>query len=151
MFQNVNNLVDRDVYCEQLVWADVKIAHEKGSRTDTENYRPVRILPNISKIYEGCLFKQLTSYFEDHFSKYQCGFKDSYMKANPGKYHLLLSATEETNTLNIEDVCINSSKCEKLLGVNIDSNLTFQTHVESLCKKVSQKIGHLIWIKENIS
>ena len=37
-------------------------------------------------------------------------FKENYMKANPGKYHLLLSATEETNTLNIEDVCINSSK-----------------------------------------
>ena len=60
-------------------------------------------------------------------------FKDNYMKASPGKYHLLLSATEEANTLNIEDVCINSSKCEKLLGVNIDSNLTLQTHVESLC------------------
>ena len=29
------------------------------------------------------------------------------MKANPGKYHQLLSATEETNTLNIENVCIN--------------------------------------------
>ena len=34
-------------------------------------------------------------------------FKDNYMKANRGKYHLLLSATEETNTLNIEDICIN--------------------------------------------
>ena len=71
-------------------------------------------------------------------------FKDSYMKPNPGKYHLLLSATEETNTLNIEDVFINSSKCEKLLGVNIDSNLTFETHVESLCKKASQKLNALL-------
>ena len=66
-------------------------------------------------------------------------FKDNYMKANPGKYHLLLSATEETNTLNIEDVCIKSSKCEKLLGVNIDSNLTFETHVQS-CKKSESEI-----------
>ena len=62
-------------------------------------------------------------------------FEDTYMKANPEKYHLLLSTTEETNTLNIEDVCLNSSKCEKLLGVNIDSNLTFETHIESLAKK----------------
>ena len=68
-------------------------------------------------------------------------FKDVYMKASPGKYHLLLSATEETNKLNIEDVCINSSKCEKLLGVNNDRNLTFETHVDSLCKKASQKFN----------
>ena len=39
-------------------------------------------------------------------------FNNNYMKANPVKYHLLLSATEEANTLNIEDVCKNSSKCE---------------------------------------
>ena len=68
-------------------------------------------------------------------------FKDNYMKANPGKYHLLLSATEEANTLNIEDVCINSNKYEKLLGVNIGSNLTFENHVESLWKKASQKLN----------
>ena len=65
------------------------------------------------------------------------------MKANLGKYHLLLRATKETNTLNIEDVCINS-KCEKLLGVNIDTNLTFETHVQSLCKKASQKLNALL-------
>ena len=290
IFENVNNMIDTDIYPEQLKWADVKPAHKKGSRTDKENFRPVSILPNISKIYERCLFKQLTNYFEDLFSKYLCEFrksfsvancllpmikkwresldqggaygalltdlskafdclshdlliaklhaygldikslrlmysyltnrkqrvkindtysswseilfgvpqgsilgpllfnificdvfrfipyfditnyahdntpysannnivdvlnnlklqanildkwfKDNYMKANPGKYHLLLSATEETNTLNIEDICINGSKCEKLLGINIDSNLTFETHVESLCKKASQK------------
>ena len=71
-------------------------------------------------------------------------FKDNYMKANPEKHHLLLSATKESNTVNIEDICINSSKCGKLLGVNIDSNLTFETHVQSLCKKASQKLNALL-------
>ena len=73
------------------------------------------------------------------------------MKANPGKYHLLLSATEETNTLNIEEVCIKSSKCEKLLGVNVDNNLTFETHVESLCKKASQKLNTLLRVTRSIN
>ena len=66
----------------KLKWADVKPAHKKGSRTDKENYRPVSILPNVSKIYERCLFKQLTNYFEDLFSKYQCGFRKGFSVAN---------------------------------------------------------------------
>ena len=64
-----------DVYLEQLKWADIKPARKKGSRTDKENYRPISILPNISKIYERCLFKRLANYFEDYFYKYQCGFR----------------------------------------------------------------------------
>ena len=42
------------------IWADVKPTHKKGSRTDKENYRPISILRNISKIYERCVFNQLT-------------------------------------------------------------------------------------------
>ena len=75
-------MIDTDIYPEQLKWADVKPAHKKGSRTDKENFRPVSILPNISKIYERCLFKQLTNYFEDLFSKYQCGFRKGFSAAN---------------------------------------------------------------------
>ena len=48
---------------------------KKGDKTATTNYRPVSILPNISKIYEHCLFKQMTLYFENILSKYQCGFR----------------------------------------------------------------------------
>ena len=75
-------MIDTDIYPEQLKWAVVKPAHKKGSRTDKENFRPVSILPNISKIYERCLFKQLTNYFEDLFSKYQCGFRKGFSVAN---------------------------------------------------------------------
>ena len=65
-------MIDTDVYPEQSKWADV----------DRENQRPISILPNISKIYERCLFKQLTNYFEDYFSKYQCGFRKGFSAAN---------------------------------------------------------------------
>ena len=43
-----------------------------------ENYRPISILPNVSKIYERCLYDQIATYFEHIFSRYQCGFRKGY-------------------------------------------------------------------------
>ena len=69
-------------------------------------------------------------------------FQDNYLKANPGKYHVLLSETYETQ-LTVKNVPITSSCCEKLLGIKLDHKLSFEPHVESLCKKVSQKLNAL--------
>ena len=63
------------------------------------------------------------------------------MKANPGKYHLLLSGSASSK-IAIGNKTISSSKCEKLLGIKID-NLNFKEHIESLCKRVSQKLKAL--------
>ena len=59
------------------------------------------------------------------------------MQANPDKYHFLLTGKNEL-TLNRNHTQIKSSKEEKLLGIFIDNKLTFQTHVNNLCNKVSQ-------------
>ena len=61
------------------------------------------------------------------------------MKANPGKYHLLLSGNDSSK-IKIGDKTICSSKCEKLLGMKIDNNLNFKEHIEPLRKKASQKM-----------
>ena len=58
-------------------------------------------------------------------------FKDYSMKANPGKYHLLLSGNDSSKISNGNET-ISSSKCEKLLGIKIDSHLNFKEHIESL-------------------
>ena len=65
-----------------LKWVDVKSVFKKNSRTDKENYRPVSILPNISKIYERCLYKQLYDYFDVIFSRNQCGFRKGFSVVN---------------------------------------------------------------------
>ena len=39
--------------------ASVTPVHKKGSRYDKGNYRPVNILPNVSKVFERCLHKQI--------------------------------------------------------------------------------------------
>ena len=58
------------------------------------------------------------------------------------KYHALLSETSETQLI-VKNVPIASSCCEKLLGIKIDHKLSFEPHVESLCKKASQKLNAL--------
>ena len=64
------------------------------------------------------------------------------MKANPDKYHLLFSGNDSSKII-IGNETISSSKCKKLLGIKIDSNLNFKEHIESLCKKSSQKVNAL--------
>ena len=67
---------------------------------------------------------------------------DDRMKANPGKYHFLLSGNDSSK-ITVGNEKISGSKCEKLLGIKIDSHLNFKEHIESLCKKVSQRINAL--------
>ena len=81
-FVNINHSMNNSTFPEQLKWADVKPVFKKNSRTDKENYRPVSILPNIFKIYEGCLYKQLYDYFDVIFSGNQCQFQKGFSVVN---------------------------------------------------------------------
>ena len=42
------------------------------------NYRPVSILPIVSKIYEKEMVRQLEHYFEDILSPYISGFRKTH-------------------------------------------------------------------------
>ena len=66
-------------------------------------------------------------------------FSDNFMKANSGKSHLLMSGTEATHA-NVDGSMIKSSQKEILLGINLDSELKFEDHVNFMCKKASQKL-----------
>ena len=69
-------------------------------------------------------------------------FHENHMKANADKCHLLVT-TNSAVSANIEEFVINNSNEEKLLGTKIDTKLSFENHVCSLCKKASQKLHAL--------
>ena len=67
-------------------------------------------------------------------------FRNNCMKVNPNKFHLLLSDKKS----HLVDICnekLSSTCSEKFLGIKNDNKLTFEEHVEGLCKKTSQKVS----------
>ena len=51
---------------------------KKGSKNKKENFRPVSILPVLPKIFENPMSKQLSTFFENILSRFQCGFRKGY-------------------------------------------------------------------------
>ena len=68
-------MIDVCIFPTSLKLANITRVYKKDSKNSKENYRPVSIFPNISKIYGRCLFKPISNYFENIFSKFQCGFR----------------------------------------------------------------------------
>ena len=76
-------------------------------------------------------------------------FRENHMKANADKCHLLVGY-DESCTAKIEDFSIKNSTEQKLLGVKFDSNLSFENHVTSLCKRQARNYTllqeyHITW------
>ena len=54
--------------------ANILPVFKNESRNHKHNYRPVSILPLISKVFGKIMNKQLFIYFQEILSKFQCGF-----------------------------------------------------------------------------
>ena len=79
VFQIINHSITTSSdFSIKLKNANISPIHKKDSRNIVSNYRPVSILSNISKIYERCLFKQISEFFEEKLSRYQCGFRKGF-------------------------------------------------------------------------
>ena len=63
-----NEAIESSKFPSSLKQANITPVFKKGSRNQKENYRPVIILPTISKIFGKILSKQ----------KFQCGFRKGF-------------------------------------------------------------------------
>ena len=62
----------------KLKKANVTPVFKKGDRNSKDNYRPVSILSNVSKVLERFMFLQISSYMETFLSDHQCGLRKGY-------------------------------------------------------------------------
>ena len=85
-----NDSVEKSNFPPSLKKANITPVFKKGDRNSKDNYRPVSILPNLSKIFERCIFRQLYSFMLEFLSKYQCSFRKGY-----STQHCLLAMLEK--------------------------------------------------------
>ena len=57
-----------------------------------------------------------------------------------GKSHMLFSENDNASA-NMDDHTIISENKNELLGIILDSKLSFEDHINDLCKKASQKLS----------
>ena len=58
--------------------AEITTSHKKDDRTKKDNYRPVSILPSVSKIFEKNMYEDINKFMDDKLSPYLCGFRKGY-------------------------------------------------------------------------
>ena len=61
-----------------LTLADIIPVFKKGDKECKNNYEPVSILSNMSKIFERIIFRKISNYMESFLLKYHCGFRKGY-------------------------------------------------------------------------
>ena len=69
-------------------------------------------------------------------------FKNNHMKANADKCHLLVTRDTDV-TAKIGEFDVKNSREEKLLGVKINTKLSFENYAPFLWQKASQKLDAL--------
>ena len=61
-----------------LKTADITHIHKDKEKTKKKNFRPISILPILSKLYEGNMFDQILSYVSTFLSPYLFGYRKGY-------------------------------------------------------------------------
>ena len=74
----VNSAIDNSIFPSDLKKAVITPLHKSGDPLDKSNYRPISLLPAMSKVFERILYDQINDFFQDIFSPLLCGFRKGY-------------------------------------------------------------------------
>ena len=72
--KSFSNMIDSFTFSAALKLAHIRPVFKKVSKNSKEYHRSVSILPNISKIYKRCLYKQMSDYFETFSLSFSMSF-----------------------------------------------------------------------------
>ena len=73
-----NFYIDNNTFPNGLKKADINPVYKKDDPFDKTSYRPISILPVLSKPFEHCLYDQIYEYIDTVLSKVQCAFRKGF-------------------------------------------------------------------------
>ena len=73
-----NEIITQKCFPNNLKLADMTPVFKKEDTSLLKKYRPVSVLPVVSKIYERIMQKQILEYIDKHLSPHLCGYRKGY-------------------------------------------------------------------------
>ena len=63
---------------DELKLADLTPIYKKDDPNKSKNYRPVSVLPVVSKVFEKIMHDQISQYINSFLTPYLCGYKNVF-------------------------------------------------------------------------
>ena len=74
----INSSIRNGCFPDELKAAEVTPIFKKNDNLDKENYRPVSVLPHVSKVFERIMYIQIQNIMEGKLSKVLKGFRKNH-------------------------------------------------------------------------
>ena len=74
----INSSIRNGCFPDELKAAEVTPIFKKNDNLDKENYRPVSVLPHVSKVFERIMYIQIENFMEDKLLKLLKGFRKNH-------------------------------------------------------------------------
>ena len=101
-----------------------------------KNFRPVSLLPVVSKVYERLTYKRVSDYFEHILSKYQCCFRNRYCVQN-----YLLVMVDKRKKHCVKSVRIQSYSGPPFPVFRLNpERYSVSFHIQSQCGEIGTRI-----------
>ena len=160
----INSCVRQGVFPHKCKVARVFLLFKKGSKLLLVNYRPISILPFLSKMHrcadlnfihfadDSTVFKtgndvhhlcNVVNHELEKLDRWLCVNKLS-LNVNKSAYTVFTNKdfTNQPNII-IRNSTVSFTNEIKFLGVTIDNKLPFNNHVSLVCNKIAKSIGIL--------
>ena len=123
-------------------WKKAKVTplYKSGAKSDPKNFRPISVLPVVSKVYERLIHNQLASYFDEN--NLSCRFQSGFRKKH---------STETAVTYFADQILMGMDKGLVTGAVLIDLAKAFDTIDHNvLIHKLKHGVSDdsLLWFKD---